>query len=416
MYIALFSVALGSILTLAQAAILFKILEIDTYVDFRAIINTMNNAAPFLCLGFDSAAPVLRRMSPNYPFFWNILAMLVITLFLFLSTSLILSSDNKLISITLGLAASTSVAGTLIIANHYRVQNKINKYFISINITDKVVRTFIILSAAFLFHEVLPWTFMVSLFCFGYVVYLAIKTGCKIKLNFIIFKSHLWIALPYMFSAIGIITVTRLPFYVAYLFEDSLTTAKVDIWLLFSMFLLIPMLNKSKIDEALSVGVVKDYIIKMRLSWKSILIQEILVCTAIILVANIAVFLNYTSRNDLFLVVLPLITGMVIIASVPNYLQLACFANKISLTIKTSLLMAIISLIAYFPKIILPEFPVPLLFIFSSILYCLVGVFVANKLNINSSDFWRWRGCFFVIFIGFIELIFFSYIFDGKNL
>jgi hypothetical protein len=405
MYIALFSVGFGSLLTLAQAGLLFSMLEIDNYVSFRAILNTMNIAAPFLCLGFDSAAPILKRMNPNFPFFWNLLATQILLLLFFLSISLILPVDSKSLSVSLGLVAATSAAGALMVSNYYRVENNFNKYFISINVTDKLVRTFIIVISALLIQEKILWSLIVTFFYFSYVFLLALSTGCKFQINFRIFKSHLHKASPFLLSALGIILITRLPFYAAYFYEDSLLTAKVDIWLLFSIFLLIPMLNKSKVEEVFSAGVMKNYILRMHFSWPSILVQELLICTGIVAFATVAIFLGYASRDDLFFVILPLISGMVIIASVPNYLQLTCFANKFLITVVTSIAIVIIAIMSYLPKIFFADFSIQFLFILSSILYCLVGFYVANILEIKLSYFWRWRDSLFVIFISAIELI-----------
>ena len=128
MYLALFSVAFGSVLTFGQAAALFNILDLENYVAYRAVLNTMNIAAPFLCLGFDSASPVLRRMNPGFPFFWNLLVLHLVALLLFVTSALILPTASKLLPLILGLAASTSVAAALIVANHYRVEGEIRRY------------------------------------------------------------------------------------------------------------------------------------------------------------------------------------------------------------------------------------------------------------------------------------------------
>ena len=111
MYIALFSVAFGSLLTFVQAVGLFNLLDLETYVSYRAVINTMNVAAPFLCIGFDTSAPVLKRQDPEVPFLWNILAVHFMLFLAFFIISILLPHESRLMPIASGLAAGARVVG-----------------------------------------------------------------------------------------------------------------------------------------------------------------------------------------------------------------------------------------------------------------------------------------------------------------
>ena len=391
MYFALFSVVFGSTLTLAQVGILFKILDLESYVGFRAVLNTMNVAAPFLCLGFDSSAPVLNRLNPTFPFFWNILSAQAVTFTILVFLALIIPESSRSLPIVLGLTASTSVAAGIIVANYYRVDGQARNYFIKINIYDKLVRTCILLGFAYLFHDVRIWAISVGFFCFIYVILGAIRTRQRFNIDMCIFVNHVRKSIPFIFSSLGIAAITRLPFYASYFLNESNFTAKIDIWLLFTLFILIPVLNKSKVEEANSAGLVEGYVAGMKKSWAALRVQEYTICIGIICVAYIAVIFGYGSSTDLFVIVLPLMISMILISSVPNYVQLACFSGNYAFGVKISLLIAVSGLMVYVPLYIFSGIYVPLMFVFSAIIYCLIGLFVAKILGIQYKNFIRWR-------------------------
>lgn len=412
MYLALFSVAFGSVLTFAQALALFNILDLENYVAYRAVINTMNIAAPFLCLGFDSSAPVLRRLNPGFPFFWNLLVLHLVALLIFVTSALILPTASKLLPLILGLAASTSVAAALIIANHYRVEGQIRRYFIGVNIADKLVRTIIIIALAVLVKDIVLWAIMLSVMCFAYVGLISLQTGCRPRLDPQIFISHVRISVPYIFAALGIIAMTRMPFYASFLVDDKLETAKIDIWLLFSLFLLIPFLNKSKVEESKSAGIAQEYVAAMKSSWSGLRNQELLVCSCIIALASVTVYTGQTVQSDLLAIVLPLMVGMILISSQPNYVQVLCLFGKFRLGITISLLITLTALMAYLPRFAAVEFTVPFLFVISASIYCAIGCLVARLLEVKIADFWRWREALLIIFFSTLAMKSVDILFD----
>ena len=190
-----------------------------------------------------------------------------------------------------------------------------------------------------------------------------------------------------------------MPFYSAYLLETGVYTAKLDIWLLFSLFILIPVLNKSKIEEANSGGLVIDYVRGMKNSWLKIALQELLICIGISVVAMGSVITGHTSKNDIVNIILPLMVGMLLIASVPNYVQLLCFSDKFSSGLKTAIVISVVAIAVYCSKLLYSGFAVPLLFVLSSFLYCVIGTFVARSMNLLVSDFWRWKSALFLIIL-----------------
>ena len=397
MYLALFSVAFGSVLTFGQAAVLFNILNLENYVAYRAVLNTMNVAAPFLCLGFDSAAPVLKRMNPGFPFFWNILVLHFGAMILFVIAALILPRASTFLPLILGLAASTSVAAALIIANHYRVEGDIRRYFIGVNIIDKLVRTIIILGSAIIFKDILLWSIMLSVLCFAYIGIVASQTGSRMRLDWPLFLKHVRISFPNIFAILSITSLTRLPFYTAYLFEKNIVTAKVDMCLLFALFLLIPVLNNSKIEESNSSGLAHEYIAAMKRGWGKLIGLELLVSFSIIVLACIGVMAGHASRDDLLQIVLPIMMGIILISSQPNYVLIISLSGNSTLAIKTSLSVVFFSATVYVLRMVTDALSITWLFVFSASIYCIVGCFSIRSLGIMVRDFWRWQHALIII-------------------
>jgi hypothetical protein len=329
---------------------------------------------------------------------------------------MILPTASKFLPLILGLASSTSVAGALIVANHHRAEGAISRYFIGVNIVDKSVRTAIILGLATLVQDILAWSIIMSLLCFAYVGLIASQTGCRIRLDIKIFLTHVRTSLPYIFAALGIVAVTRMPFYAAYIAKDNLATAKIDIWLLFSLFLLIPFLNKSKVEESKSAGIPQDYIVAMKLSWWGLQKMEMLICFGIIFLAAASILTGLGAKNDLLGIVLPLMIGMILISSVPNYIHVLCLYGKFNLAIKISLLVTFVAIMAYIPMLAPIGLKVPFLFIASALIYCSIGCLVARIIEVKISDFWRWREALLLILFSTLAMTMVDMFFGGDML
>ena len=185
MNFALFSVGISSLLSFIQLAALSYILNVDTYVNFRAFINTMNNAAPFLCFGFDSAMPMLRKSNRNFPFFWSLLLLYLLLFISFFAIALISSDNSKLQVLLFGLTASLSLCGTTIIANLKRSNGNFKDYFLSLNILDKFIRFLIIVVLAIFFDDFINWAISVSLISLLYLIFAAYRAKIKPLFNIV---------------------------------------------------------------------------------------------------------------------------------------------------------------------------------------------------------------------------------------
>jgi hypothetical protein len=406
MIFALISVGFGSLINLFQIGLLYEILEIDSYISLRVIMNTMNIAAPFLCLGFDNSSPILKRLYPNHPFFWNLILFNVFIFLVFIIISVFLPSNSKILPLMLGLSASTSLASTLAVANYYRVEGDTKKYFFSINIADKLFRFIVIIIITLLTHDIINWTLSVTLTSFIYVIFLISKTNSSICLSGEVFLKQIRISLPFIFSSLAIIALTRMLFYASYLSNDKVITAKIDIWLLFTLFILIPVLNKSKIEEALSQGHIHLYIDGMKKSWLKLMQLEFLVCSAIISIGIISALLGMIVPFDLIEIILPLMLGMLIIAAIPNYVQLICFSGGLKEIALISIIIFIVSIICYLPILVSNNISVQFLFVVSAILYCLIGLIIARQLKIKLMNFIRWKHIIILLIYSSISLSF----------
>ena len=380
MNFALLSVFVGTVLTLLQLIVLSHILDIDSYINYRAFLNTMNNAVPFLCLGFDTASPLLSGPNRRFPFFWNLFLIYFLLFLFFILISLFLPINSKSQVLFLGLSASLSIAGTTIIANLRRSHGDFRSYFMNLNIVDKFIRIFIIIGLALVTKSFFSWAICVSLISFIYLTYVALSVKSKILINLHFFYQHLKQSLPMIFSALGPHTIMRFPFYAAFFYEKNIVTAKVDFWLLVALLLLIPILNSSKIEEAKAKCSVFPYIKGIKSARMLIAMQEAIILVGIFTVTLFALKLGKASESDLLIIILPLTLGMLLIGSVPNYPQLLCFSFYPGLAIIISAALISITIIIYYCNFIFFNIPIPIIFLISTCIYffkVLLGVRVA---------------------------------------
>ena len=403
MNFALFSVGISSLLSFIQLAALSYILNVDTYVNFRAFINTMNNAAPFLCFGFDSAMPMLRKSNRNFPFFWSLLLLYLLLFIIFFATALISSDNSKLQVLLFGLTASLSLCGTTIIANLKRSNGNFKDYFLSLNILDKFIRFLIIVVLAIFFHDFINWAISVSLISLLYLIFAAYRAKIKPLFNFKILFNHIKKSFPFVISSLGLFALTRFPFYAAFFMEKSYETAKVDFWLLAALLLLVPVLNSSKIEESRSGGNIYDYIHGMKNKRLTVSLQEFLILISIFIATVLGVKIGKTVPQDIFEVILPLTLGMLFIGSIPNYAQLLCFNLKPKLGVVSSLTLLAILIGFCLCNSFLFKLPISIIFLISTILYFILGLFVSMFLKIKFQDFFRAKR---MIALGLISIFF----------
>jgi hypothetical protein len=404
MNFALFSVFLGTAITLLQLIVLSYILDVDNYVNYRAFLNIMNNAVPFLCLGFDTSSPLLRKSNSQFPFFWNLFLFYFFLFLLFILIGLFLPLNSKVQSLFFGLSASLSIAGTTIIANMKRSDGNFRSYFMSLNVLDKSIRIIIIIGFALLIKTFFNWAICVSLASFLYLTYIVLSLKNKFLINFHIFYKHLKQSLPMILAAFGPHTIMRFPFYAAFFYEKNIITAKIDFWLLIALSLLIPVLNSSKIEEAKAKCTVFPYIKGIKSARMHIALQETVILGGIFILTFCALKLGKTSEYDLISILLPLMIGMLLIGSVPNYPQLLCFSSNPKLAIFISAVLILITIFIYHLNFIFFNAPTSLVFLISTCIYFFIGFLISLHLKIKFTDFFRIKR---MLFLGIITTFFF---------
>ncbi len=397
MNLALVSVFFGSSLTLAQVYLLSRLLDINTYVNARAIINTMNNLAPILCLGFDNGAPILKKGHCSKGFYWNLLVLNFFIFVVFLFVAISLTNTPKTQSIFFGISASCTLACTIVIANHIRSSGDTRKYFLSVNVYDRIVRTSIITGTALLLQELTSWATTVCIMSGIYALYVTWITRTKIDINYRKFFEQLQTSVPFIFASLSIVVVSRTPFYAAYFFDKSGYAAKLDFYLLISLFILIPALNQSKIQEAKSEANLLTYMNYMRQGWNHVFTQELFILVLMFTLAWSAVIFEKANISDIKSIFIPILSGMVLISSTPNYIQLICFKLKRKKAIYYSLVFMLLTLLIYTPKLLINNTSTTSLFLLSATSYVLFGFFVAKKLHLGLNKFFRLGRTVFLI-------------------
>lgn len=351
----------------------------------------MNNLAPLLCLGFDGGAPLLKKIYPSTAFFWNLIFLnsTIFVIALILATSLPVST--KIQTILFGISASTTLAITITIANYKRSQGDTRRYFLSVNVYDRLLRTGIIIGSALILHGLSNWAIAVCLLSGTYACYIAKLTKTKIDINHQSFIKQLKTSIPFIFVSLAIVVVSRAPFYASYFFDDSVYAAKLDFFLLFSLFILIPFLNQSKIQEARSEASLNNYMDYMHQGRRNIFFQELLIISLMLSLILAAIYLEITNTHDIKYLYLPILCGMILLSCIPNFIQLMCFSLKGGEAILYSIILGAIIVLTYIPKTMFKEISTTYLFLISSVLYVSFGFFVAKKLRIKLKMFCRTR-------------------------
>jgi hypothetical protein len=314
MWVSLLSVALGSLVTLLQYFGLGYFLTGQNFLSARAAINAMNLLAPFLCFGLDNAAPRIVREGSKGSYVWSFLALAVPA-----ATVMMLFAwfdiEWKYSPFLVGIAFSMTVSISLVASNFMRAQGAHNRYFLSVNFFDRFARTMILLVAAVLASDFLHWA-LIALPAFLLYSFFVVVRSKASRASFELFPRKLIReSFPLMISSVAIIVLTRSPYFAAYALEPPAYTNVTDIVLLFSLFILIPILNIQKIAE---VDDVNDQGVAHYLS-RRLMLAEVLIVTGYLATMAIGVAIGFLAESDLFEIVMPIGIGMVAVSLLPNF-------------------------------------------------------------------------------------------------
>ena len=318
----------------------------DQYIEARAVINSMSIAAPLLCFGFDTSAPIITRREKTPAFLWNFFGLHLIFMGGFITAAFVVD-EVKTSYIFLGLALGAVFASKLFMVEYERCSGKITQYYFDLHVRDRLYRTIAILLLAVFFSSITTWSIAFFIFSLAYFFLLATKYWNTVNFDRKKLTHHLSISLPYLITGIATVVLYRLAFYVSYYQDNSMDTAKVDFWLIVSLFLLIPYLNASKIAETAAKNSVTHYIDLMRGSWQKISLQQSLIIFLIMLITVAGLFMGRVDKPDIVEIILPILLAIIIATSTPSFCYLALLAKKIKLAFVASVLLILLSLLCY---------------------------------------------------------------------
>lgn len=314
MWVSLLSVALGSLVTLLQYFGLGYFLTDQNFLSARAAINTMNLLAPFLCLGLDNAAPRIVREGSKGSYVWSFLALAVPAAAAMMLIAW-LDIEWKYSPFLIGIAFSMTVSISLVASNFTRAGGAHQRYFLSVNFFDRFARTMVLLGAALLANDFLNWALWVLPAFLLYSLFVVIRSEASRECFELFPKKLICESLPLMLSSVAIIILTRSAYFAAYALEEPKSANVTDIVLLFSLFILIPILNIQKIaeiDDSAEHGA-------GHYGSRRLVGAEFLIVTGYLAIMAVGLALGFLSIADLFEIALPIGIGMVVVSLLPNF-------------------------------------------------------------------------------------------------
>ncbi len=342
MWVSLLSVALGSLVTLLQYFGLGFFLTGQNFLSARAAINAMNLLAPFLCFGLDNAAPRIVREGSRGSYVWSFIALAVpaaMAMMLFAWFDI----EWKYSPFLVGIAFSMTVSISLVASNFTRAQGAHHRYFLSVNFFDRFARTMILLGSAVLVSDFLHWALLALPAFLFYSFFVVIRSKAS-RDGFELFpKKLIRESFPLMLSSVAIIVLTRSPYFAAYTLENPVYANVTDIVLLFSLFILIPILNIQKIAE------IDDFVEQGTVNYLSrrLVLAEVLIVTGYLATMAIGLALGVLLESDLFEIVMPIGIGMVAISLLPNFPHLLLLRGDSRKGFTATIIVILATFVAY---------------------------------------------------------------------
>jgi len=373
---ALFFVGVGVLITLAQMYGLFHIFG-DSYIQSRAVINTMTIAAPLLCFGFDVTAPQITKQEKSSGFVWNFLTLQLALMVCFLLIALSIDDPNTSF-IFLGLSLGAVFASKLFIVEYERSLGNIKQYFFDLHVRDRFYRTTGILLIALVFTSIYTWAITLLLLSLIYLGIMTIKYQDTIRFDRKILTRHLSMSMPYLVTSLATVMVYRLAFYVSYYLDGNTITSKVDFWSMLALFILLPYLNASKFSETLAMDQASHYIALIQKSWLKVSQQQVVIAAMITGIVILASFMGKADQQDIYEIIYPLVLAITITTLSPSFCYLALLSGRTKLASIASLLFVILSLSCYVPKFFNPQIPVAYLMLMNSMVYVAISIWAST--------------------------------------
>jgi hypothetical protein len=371
----------GNLIVLLQIAAMYLVLSQSDFVEYRSIINIANYLGVLMCVGMDFSTPnsIKKGVSERRQLGGSLIVIILAAIFTVVMTYLFY---NKGVSnqILLGILVGTTIAYFNVINNISRSRGDVDSYFLRGNLTQRAVRTFLIVSLLYATSTIYDWAILLFI---GYLVYsLFIQKRLKVGISLSVIDAikGVKVGIRYFFVALLLVGVTRISYYSSLDVYEDIRIVTIDFVLLAYLFLLIPFLNSFKIAEIESDFNIKSYVnyAKNHLSEKRN--QQRIISIGLVIAIFIFDWLFPKVTQDIIFVSGFVSLGMVIITSGQHYLGLLQWHLKSRYLIyAVFFILSGIMLI----NIILITFEVyyysEWLFVLSALLYLLIGLFFWRK-------------------------------------
>ncbi len=374
MWVSLVSVALGSIVTLLLYFGLNYLLPEQQFFSARAVINSMNLFAPFLCLGLDNAAPRLVQKGSNGSYVWGFLVYAIIG-----ALALVLLGwavgQWKYSPFIIGAGFALTLSTTLVASNYLRAQGAHRRYFLNVNIYDRFARTFILLGAAVFFEEFLFWALVVVPAFIIYSASVVVRSGATLQGSLRFPTEEARRSLPLILSSVAIILLTRSPYFAAYIKDGVISANATDLILLFSLLILLPVLNVQKIDEVILKGSEAG---GRPNNGRQLALAEFVIISGFISFLLLANIMGFLSRADLIGIAMPLGIGMILISMIPNFPHILLLVGRTKAGLAVTVIATVLATLSYTVVSALTD-TTAWGFVFAALAYTLTGVVFARQ-------------------------------------
>ncbi len=374
MWLSLMSVALGSLVTLTQYFGLNYLLSGHDFLSARAAINSMNLLAPFLCIGLDNAAPRLAQSGNTGSYVWGFLVHAM-----FGSVALVLFGlavmQWKYAPFAVGAGFALTLSASLVASNYLRAQGAHRRYFLGVNVYDRLARTIILLGAAAVSADFMFWVLLVIP---GFIIYstsVAIRSKASFSGSFQFPKKEISSSLPLILSSVAIIFLTRSPYFASYMADGLVAANSTDLILLFSLFIMIPVLNLQKIGEVDLKGISEFEHLQQG---KRLFIAEYLVVTGFIGISILGYIAGLLSQSDIGTIAVPVGIGMIIASLLPNFPHLLLLLGRTKDGLAVTIIAMAMVITSYFLAA-LAGFAIAWGFALGAAAYTLIGVFYVRR-------------------------------------
>jgi len=403
---AFLTLSVGNLIVLLQISVMYLVLSESGFVEYRSIINIANYLGVLMCVGMDISTPnsIKKGVSERHQLGGSLIVIILVAIF---SAVLIYLFNNKGLDdqIILGILVGTTIAYFNVINNISRSRGDVDSYFLRGNLTQRAVRTFLIVSLLYVTSTIYDWSILLFI---SYLVYvLLIQKGLKVGISLSVIDTIKGVrsGIRYFFVTLLLLGLTRISYYSSlYVYED-IRIVTIDFVLLAYLFLLIPLLNSFKIVEVESDFDIKLYVnyVKNHLSEKRN--QQRIISIGLVIVIFVFDWLFPKVTKDIMFVSGFISLGMVIITSGQHYLGLLQWHSKFRYLMYAVFftlfgIMLINMILITFEVYYYSEW----LFVLSALLYLLVGWFFWCKVfQIDKSSFidsrWLVEGALISIFL-----------------